>query len=83
MESMTFGSEFMALNIFKNMIVDLSYKLQMFGLRCDGTENVFCDKRGVVRTASVAEYTPTRKHNSIDYHAVCEAVSAVLLISRK
>ena len=78
-EAATFGSEFVALRICKELIVALRYKLRMFGVPIDGPANVFCDNRGVVKNASVPESTLTKKHNAINYHAVREAAAAGIL----
>jgi hypothetical protein len=42
----------------------------------EGTANVFCDNQSVVTTVSVPESTLKKKHNSIAYHRVREAVAA-------
>ena len=78
-KSATFGSEFVALRICKDLIVALRYKLRMFGVPIDGPANVFCDNRGVVKNASIPESTLMKKHNAINYHAVREAVAAKIL----
>jgi hypothetical protein len=78
-EVATFGSEFVALQICKEMIVALQYKLRMFGVPIEGPANVFCDNRGVVKNVSIPESTLMKKHNVINYHAVREAVAAGIL----
>ena len=78
-EAATFGSEFVALRICKEMIVALRYKLWMFGIPIEGPANVFCDNRGVVKNVSIPESTLMKKHNAINYHAVREAVAAGIL----
>jgi hypothetical protein len=78
-EAATFGSEFVALRICKEMIVALRYKLRMFGVPIEGPANVFCDNRGVVKNVSIPESTLMKKHNAINYHAVREAVAAGIL----
>jgi hypothetical protein len=78
-EAATFGSEFVALRICKELIVALRYKLRMFGVPIDGPANVFCDNRGVVKNASIPESTLMKKHNAINYHAVREAAAAGIL----
>jgi hypothetical protein len=78
-EAATFGSEFVALRICKELIVALRYKLRMFGVPIEGPANVFCDNRGVVKNVSVPESTLMKKHNAINYHAVREAVAAGIL----
>ena len=78
-EAATFGSEFVALRIYKELIVALRYKLRMFGVPIDGPASVFCDNRGVVKNASIPESTLQKKHNAINYHAVREAAAAGIL----
>jgi hypothetical protein len=92
-EAATFGSEFVALWICKEMIVALHhklrickemimvlhYKLRMFGVPIEGPANVFCDNRGVIKNVSIPESTLMKKHNAINYHAVREAVAAGIL----
>ena len=75
----TFGSEFVALRICKELITALSYKLRMFGVPIDGPANIFCDNRGVVKNVSIPESTLMKKHNAINYHAVREAAAAGIL----
>jgi hypothetical protein len=79
-EAATFGSEFVALRITKELIVAMCYKLRMFGVRIDGHPvNVFCDNRGVVKNVSIPELMLMKKHNAINYHVVREAVVAGIL----
>ena len=69
-EAATFGSEFVALRICKELIVALRYKLRMFGIPIEGPTNVFCDNHGVVLNSSRPESTLKKKHNAINYHVV-------------
>ena len=69
-ESATFGSKLVATRIFKDLIVALWYKLQMFGVWINGLANVFCDNHGVVKNLSILESTLIKKHNASNYHAV-------------
>jgi hypothetical protein len=78
-EAATFGSEFVALRVCKDLIVALRYKLRVFGVPIDGPANVFCDNRGVVKNVSVPESVLMKKHNAINYHAVREAAAAKIL----
>ena len=78
-EAATFGSEFVALRICKDLIVALRYKLRMFGVPIEGPTNVFCDNRGVVLNSSRPESTLQKKHNAINYHVVREAAAAGIL----
>jgi hypothetical protein len=78
-EAATFGSEFVALRICKELVVALRYKLRMFGVPINGPANVFCDNRGVVKNASTPESVLQKKHNAINYHAVREAAAAGII----
>lgn len=51
----------------------------MFGVPLDGPADVFCNNRGMVKNVSVPESTLMKKHNSINYHAVREAVAAGIM----
>ena len=75
-EAATFGGEFFALHICKDLIVALRYKLRMFGVPLDGPTDVSYDKRGVVMNASKLESTLQKKDNAINYHAAREASAA-------
>ena len=70
MESSTFGSEFVAMRIAKDMAIALRYKLRMFGIPIDGPADVFCDNQGVVKNTSLPESLLSKKHNAINYHVV-------------
>jgi hypothetical protein len=78
-EAATFGSEFVALRICKELVVALHYKLQMFGVPINGPANFFCDNRGVVKNASTLESVLQKKHNAINYHAFREAAAAGII----
>ena len=78
-ETSTFGSEFIALKIAKEMIVSLRYKLRTFGIPVIGPANVMCDNEGVVKNTSIPELVLSKKHLSIAYHAVREAAAAGIL----
>ena len=72
----TFGSEFVAMRIAVELIESLRYKLRMFGIPLEGAANIFCDNQSVVTSSTVPESTLKKKHNSIAYHRVREAVAA-------
>ena len=54
-------------------------KLRSIGVPLLGPANVFCDNQGVVKNTSIPESTLSKKHNSINYHVVREAVAAGIL----
>jgi len=78
-ETSTFGSEFVALRISVEMLEALRYKLRMLGVPLEGPSNVFCDNKSVVTNSTVPTSTLKKKHNSIAYHRVREAVAAGIL----
>ena len=78
-ESSSFGSEFIALRVAKEMIVALRYKLRMFGVPVFGPTNVFCDNNGVVKNTSIPQSMLQKKHNAINYHIIREAAAAGIL----
>ena len=61
------------------MIVGLRHKLRMFGVPIEGPANIYCDNQGVVKNTSLAESTLSKKHNAVNYHAVCEACAAGIM----
>jgi len=78
-ESSTFGSEFVAMRIMVELLESMRYKLIMMGVPIDGPANVFCDNQSVVTNSTVPTSTLKKKHNSIAYHHVREAVAAGVL----
>ena len=54
----------------------LRYKLHMMGIPVEGPSNIFCDNEAVVRNTTVPKSTLGKKHISICYHIVREAVAA-------
>ena len=75
-ETSTFGSEFIALRIAIELIESIRYKLRMFGIPLNGAARVFCDNESVVKSSSNPEATLKKKHCSIAFHRVREAVAA-------
>ena len=48
----------------------------MFGVPIDGPTNMYCDNNSVVINSTRPESVLKKKHNSIAYHRVREAVAA-------
>ena len=65
-----FGSEFMAMQIARDLIVALQYKLIMFGVTLDGPTDVMFDNQGMVKNTSFPQSKLGKKHNSVNYHVV-------------
>ena len=79
-EASTFGSEFIALRIATEQIESLRYKLRMFGVPLPNPANVYCDNESVVNSSTFPESRLKKKHCSIAYHRVREAVAAGKLL---
>ena len=82
METSTYGSELVAMRLAVDMIKALKYKLWMFGIGIlDDEAKIYGDNNAVILNASVPESTLKKKHHSINYNYVREAVaSGVALI---
>ena len=78
-EAATFGSELVAMRIARDFIVALRIKLKMFGVPILGAANFYCDNAGVVKNTSIPESTLNKKHQSINYHVIREAVAAGIM----
>jgi hypothetical protein len=78
-ESSAFGSKFIAMCIMVEMLESLRYKLRMMGIPIDGQSNTFCDNKSIVTNGTTPTSTLKKKHNSIAYHRVLEAVAAGIL----
>ena len=76
LESLTFGSEFVALCIAIEMNEALRIKLHMLGIPIDSPTNGFCDNESVVKNASIPESRLNKKHNTIAYHKVWESCAS-------
>ena len=79
MEAATFGSELIAARVAKEKIQALLYKLRMMGVPVISPSVMIVDNESVVKSVSVPESRLKKKHLSICYHAVREAVAAGIL----
>ena len=55
----------------------------MFGIPIKEYANVFCDNEAVFKNASMAESRLKKKHNSVCFHRVREAVASGILMPFK
>ena len=78
-ETSTFGSEFVAARTATEMIQGLRYKLRMFGVPVSGFARVFIDNQSVVTNSTQAHSTLQKKHCSICYHRVREAIASDMM----
>ena len=79
MESSSFGSEFVALRIARDLIVGLWYKLRMFRVPIVGPASVLCNNQGVVKNTSLPNSVLSKRHNAINYNVIREAVAAGII----
>ena len=76
-ETSTYGSELVAMRQAVDMIKALKYKLWMFGIGIMENETkIFGDNNTVIINTSVPESTLKKKHHSLNYNYVREAVAA-------
>ena len=60
----------------RDKIIELRLKCKSIGLALDGPADVYCNNQGVVKNTSIRESTLSKKHNTVNYHIVREAVAA-------
>ena len=83
-ETSTYGSELVAMRQAVEMIKALKYKLWMFGIEIlEDETKIFGDNNSVIINTSVPESTLKKKHHSINYNFVREAVAAGLALIYK
>ena len=78
-ETSTFSAEYMAMKSCVSAIEALRFKLRMFGVPIDGPAYIYCDNESVVNNSSKVESTLNKKHNSVAYHYVRNAVAASII----
>jgi hypothetical protein len=78
-ETSTFGSEFVAIQVASELIKALRYKLRMMGVPIDGPANVLADNGTMIKNSTIPSQALRKKHNAICYHYVCEAVTACII----
>ena len=74
-EASTFGAEFIAMRSCLEAIEGLRFKLRMFGIPVEGPADVMCDNNSVVNSGQRPEAVLSKKHLSICFHRVREAVA--------
>ena len=61
------------------MNVALRHRLQMFGAPIEGPANVNCNDQEVMKNTSLPESTLSKKHNAINYYAVCKTCAVIIV----
>ena len=75
-ESSTYGSELVASRIATELIIEVRCMLRDLGVPIDGPTIMFGDNMSVVLNTTVPSSILKKKHNSIAYHIVREAIAA-------
>jgi hypothetical protein len=78
-ETLTFGSEFVAMKTAADQVEALRYKIRMMGIPLDGGTDVYCDNQSVFTNAASPESTPKKRHNVIAYHRKREVIAASII----
>ena len=61
---------------YVELIGALGYKLRMFEVPIDGSTDILCHNEAVYKNASTPESQLRKKHHSISYHMIREAVAS-------
>ena len=79
-ENATYGSEFVAGKTATEEIIDIRRTLRYLGVPIKSKPYMFGDNKSVV-TSSTVPYSPlSKRHNTLSYHRVGEAISAKILV---
>ena len=78
-EASTFGAEFIAARMCLEAVEALRFKLRMFRVPVAGPTDVICDNNSVVNNAQRPESVLSKKHLSICFHRVHEAVARCVI----
>ena len=55
----------------------------MFGVLIPGPASILCDNQGVVKNASLPDFTLSKQHNAINYNVMCESATAGIICRGK
>ena len=75
-ETSTYGSELVSGRLATEMSMEMRYKLRMLGVPIDGEVTMYGDNMGVIQSTSVPSSVLKKKHNSIAWHRLREAVAS-------
>ena len=83
LDSSTFDSEFVAFIITSELVIQIRYKLCMFGIIFDRSSNLFCDNEYVYGNYMFAKLQLNKKHQHIFFQRVHNYVASGILIPQK
>ena len=75
-ESSTYGSEIVAGRISVEFAIEMRYKMRMLGVPIEGSCILYGDNNSMILNTTVPSSMLNKKHNSIAYHRVREAVAS-------
>jgi hypothetical protein len=78
-ESSTYRSEMVATRVATDLAVEFCYALHMLGVEVDGPAMMFGDNKLVAIKTTIPSSQLKKKHNSIVYHRVGEAIAAKII----
>ena len=78
-ETVTFGSEFVAAKTAIEQIMDIRQTLRYLGAPIGAKSVSFADNRSVVTSATLHHSTLTKRHNMLAFHTVRETIAAKLM----
>ena len=71
-ESLSFGSEFIAMKQCCEYVCGLRYKLRMMGISCEDPTFIYGDNHSVLANTTIPDSTLKKKSQSVAYHFVRE-----------
>ena len=78
-ETSTYGAELVAARIATEMTMDMRLKLMMLGVPVEGATMLFGDNKSVILNTTLPSITLKKKHASIAFNRVREAVAAGII----
>ena len=78
-ETSTYGSELVAARIATELILETRFMLRSLGVPLDGPALMLGDNMSVVLNTSVPSSVLKKKHCSISYHRIREAIAAKIM----
>ena len=78
-ESATYGAEMVSGRLAVEQVMDVRYKLRMLGVPIKDASVLLGDNQSVITSCSIPSSNLKKKHNSIAYHRIREAVAAGII----
>jgi hypothetical protein len=76
METVTYGSEFVAACIATYQIIDLYFTLMYLGVHVIKKSHLCCDNQAVFLNSAVPHSSLKKRHNALSCHQVREGIAA-------